>query len=382
MKILYWTPRYWPTIGGTQVLALATIKGLAHRGHEILIATSQESVNQPSGDNHEGIPIRRFPFWAALSRRDPAQILTTKKAVSQMKKEFGPDIIHLDFSGYTAFFHVETADAVSAPTVLELHSDLSGIRRGGDTTAQRLFEEVAWVSAVSRAALAAAQSEFPGIMGRSSVIPGCIPDWSGGSPAAIPKDAVIVAVGRLSHEKGFDVLMEAAALLGYYPDLRVRIVGDGPERANLEKQRDRLGLGRTVTFEGSVPNADLPAQLGGAHVVVVPSRCQEAFGMVALEAATMGKPVIASNAGGLSEIVVQGRTGLLVEMESPTALAAAIGQLLDDPTAARRMGEAGKARAETEFGAARRVDAFEGLFRRLVRGGERAAKGGVDVRRA
>ena len=93
---------------------------------------------------------------------------------------------------------------------------------------------------------------------------------------------------------------------------------------------------------------DVPALLAQAAVVVVPSR-SEGLGLSALEAMAAGKPVVASAVGGLREVVIHEETGLLVPPEDPAALAAALKSLLSAPERARKMGEAGRARVETEF---------------------------------
>ena len=112
----------------------------------------------------------------------------------------------------------------------------------------------------------------------------------------------------------------------------------------------------------------MPALLNSATVVLVPSRIGEGFGLVALEAALMARPVVASQFGALPEVVVDGETGLLVERDDPAALAAAITTLLEHPETATAMGQAGRRRAQTLFGLGPHVDAFDALYRRIAAG--------------
>jgi glycogen(starch) synthase len=98
----------------------------------------------------------------------------------------------------------------------------------------------------------------------------------------------------------------------------------------------------------------------------MPSRWEEAFGLVALEAALMARPVVATRVGGLPEVVLDGETGLLVQKDDSGALARAVGFLLDHPEQAMSMGNAGRLRAKEVFSLARYVDAYDTLYRRLI----------------
>ncbi len=106
--------------------------------------------------------------------------------------------------------------------------------------------------------------------------------------------------------------------------------------------------------------------MNSATLVVMPSRCDEPFGLVAVEAALMARPVVASCVGGLAEVVADGETGLLVDKEDPAALARAVAHLLEDPGTAERMGQAARRRAQELFGLDGVVDAYAGLYRRLA----------------
>jgi glycosyltransferase involved in cell wall biosynthesis len=140
------------------------------------------------------------------------------------------------------------------------------------------------------------------------------------------------------------------------------IAGDGPQRAELSRLVEEMSLGAHVQFLGHRSRDVLQQQLAGAWVHVVPSRLDEPFGIAAAEAMMLGTAVVASNAGGLSELVEDGRTGILVPPASVAALSSAIICLLNDRTLAEEMGSAGRRRAMTHFSLPTCVDKFIRLY--------------------
>lgn len=172
---------------------------------------------------------------------------------------------------------------------------------------------------------------------------------------------VIVSAGRFVAYKGYDYLIEAARLLkADRPDAEWVIAGDGELRGALESLCRRCGLAGQVHFLGW--RDDLPDVLSLADVFVSPA-IGEHFGRVLIEAMAMGKPVVATASGGAPEIVVNGETGVLVPPADAAALAQAVRALLADPAGRRRLGEAGRARAEAAFGLARHAEAIGAVYR-------------------
>jgi glycogen(starch) synthase len=143
------------------------------------------------------------------------------------------------------------------------------------------------------------------------------------------------------------------------------IAGDGALRAELQQQAADLGIASAVDFLGWVPPENVPALINTSTIVLVPSR-QEALGLVALEAAAMARPIVATRVGGLPEVVVHEETGLLVEPENTGALAEAVCFLLENREAAVRMGQAARARAQAVFNWKRHVDAYDELYQQLA----------------
>jgi len=170
----------------------------------------------------------------------------------------------------------------------------------------------------------------------------------------------VAVVGRLTEQKGVDVLLRALVEI---PGVDAVVVGDGPEREALGRLREALSLGDRVTFVGWLE--DPGVVLDTVDALVVPSR-YEALPLVVLEAMFAGLPVVASDVGSVSEAVVAGETGLLVPPDDPAALAAALRNVLD-PVTGRAMGSKGQELAETSFTADRMVHEYEALYARLTR---------------
>ena len=158
----------------------------------------------------------------------------------------------------------------------------------------------------------------------------------------------ILFVGRVSRQKGLDILLEAAAKLP--PGLQVVVcagAADTPELA--EELRDKArGLSNVCWLEEMVPLEDLVQLYSHAAVFVCPS-VYEPFGLINLEAMACARPVVASAVGGIQEVVVDGETGLLAPPGDVEALVQAVGSLLADPDRAERMGIAGRKRVEEKF---------------------------------
>lgn len=164
----------------------------------------------------------------------------------------------------------------------------------------------------------------------------------------------VVTVGRLRDRyKGHDVLIEAMLTVREaQPDARLIIVGDGPLQPELEAHSRNLGVDDVVHFAGRVDDAERDEILETASVFCMPSRLREdgageGFGIVYMEASARGIPVVAGNVAGARDAVVDGETGLLVDPEDPDAVAQALLTLVEDPQLARKMGEAGRRRADT-----------------------------------
>lgn len=159
----------------------------------------------------------------------------------------------------------------------------------------------------------------------------------------------LLFVGRLAAVKGVGVLLDALATLKTsLPDLRVTLIGDGPERAQLTRDAAEMGLSDTVDFIGYRSQSEVAEALKDTDALILPSFA-EGVPVVLMEAMAAGRPVIATNVGGVAELVTNGQSGWLVPPGNAPALAEAITGVLTDDQARARMGAAGRAKVTEDF---------------------------------
>ena len=176
----------------------------------------------------------------------------------------------------------------------------------------------------------------------------------------------VVFVGRLVREKGVDVLIRAfTKVVAQMPEARLLIAGDGPELNSLNMLINKMGVSSHVTMLGHLSHPEMECLFDGAWVQAVPSLWAEPFGLVAVEAMMRGTAVVASDSGGLTEIVRDGEAGFLVPPGNIEALAEALLLLLKDRGLAERMGEAGHEIALAQFNETAYVDRFIHLYQTL-----------------
>jgi phosphatidylinositol alpha-1,6-mannosyltransferase len=167
---------------------------------------------------------------------------------------------------------------------------------------------------------------------------------------------VVVCVSRLVARKGQDVLVAGwSRVLARHPGARLLLVGGGPAEASLRRAVAARGLTGSVVLTGPIPPAELPGHYVAGDVFAMPCRTRrmgldvEGLGMVFLEAAACGRPVVAGTSGGAPETVQEGVTGHVVDPRSPEVVADALADLLDDPARARAIGAAGRAWVERRW---------------------------------
>lgn len=302
MKILLGSHHFFPSTGGIETVSESLAHEFGAAGHEVRVAT------QTAGDG-------RFPF-RVVRRPGPLEL----------------------------FRHVRWCDVFLQNNIsLRTLWPLLFVRRPlfiiHQTWITNPDGSVGWPHKLKRFVLRCATS-FAISRAIADHLP--VPSTLVGNPyddetfhasAAEPRTGELIFVGRLVSDKGANLLLDAMKLLATKP--RLTIVGDGPERANLERQAADLQLQSQVNFAGPQHGAQLAKLLRQHQILVVPSLWHEPFGVVALEAIACGCIVIGSAGGGLAEAI--GPCGVTFPNGDTQALAAAISRLLADPAECDRL---------------------------------------------
>jgi glycosyltransferase involved in cell wall biosynthesis len=367
MRVLFWAEHFWPYMGGAEVWGLRLVLALRDRGYEFFVVTSHDYLELADEAQCKGITIYRFPFRSALARGNMEQFIDVRQRVARLKRALAPDLVHIHIIGPSVLFHLQTAKVHRAPLSVTMRQEIvTGEVVDDDSIQGQILRAADWVVGCSAAILDQGRRWAPEIIPHSSVIynaPEAPPDV----PEPLPTDPPrLLCVGRLVSYKGVDVAVAAfKSIIDRFPLARLIIAGDGPARPQLERQAIELGLKDAVKFLGWVTSEQVPNLISSATAVIIPS-WREGLPWVALEAALMARPVVATSVGGLPEVIVHQQTGLLVEPGNSGAIAAAILSLLEHPERARQMGKNARRRAQTVFSWARYVDAYDDLYGGLI----------------
>lgn len=261
---------------------------------------------------------------------------------------------------YSNIFFLPAAAAAGVPVRVGSRREIAA----GKSVVQIAMQRAAYTCAhtiVANAEAVASRLRREGVSrNRITVVPNGL-DLSAYSPRVLPTALRRVAmVANLRPGKGHDTLVEASAiLLRRFPDAQFDLVGDGSERARLEEMMASHGVRAAFTFAGHVEN--VAQRLRQADVFTLPSE-SEAFPNAVLEAMASGLPVVASDVGGIRELVQHGRSGLLVPPRNPPALADAIGRLMAAPPEAHVFAANGRALVEARYSFDRMVASIEHLY--------------------
>jgi glycosyltransferase involved in cell wall biosynthesis len=321
-------------IAGLERSALASARALEAHGHDVTLAVVSETRKPDAAEAFVGLARAdglRCRVMTSRGRADPRLLLDMRSFVS--RGHF--DVVHSH--SYKTLAYLSAFRRWLPPLVATYHGATSHTRtvRLYEWIERTLFNRVDCLFVVSHGAVDALERHGR-LRCRVAVVPNMI---SGAVPSPSRRRAragapiELLCLGRLSVEKGADVLVTALAELKTRHPFRLTIVGDGPARASLEEMAARCGIGEHVSFEGF--QADVAPYLRASDLLVMPSRT-EAMPMALIEAAASGLPVVASNVGGIPEIVTSGKNGVLVPPDSPSALSAAIAEVAVDLERFRR----------------------------------------------
>jgi glycosyltransferase involved in cell wall biosynthesis len=343
MSILIVPTRYVPHVGGIETLLRHTLPLLRDQGFEPVVVTEVDD-DGPATEVVDGVPVYRLPFVAAARSPDPAAILDVTGRLRDIEARHDVTLRHVHGLDFGMFFVWRRHHRAPLPLVVSVHGTLEG-PLPFNRISTRMLEMADAVTAVSNGVRESLAAEVPELdPDRVRVIPNAIEAPTGSSPWS--PTGHLFAAGRLQDQKGFDLAIEALGRLAVrHPGLSLHLAGTGEDEQNLRTQAESLGLAERVRFLGSVTRDEILHEISAASVVVVPSRTIEGFSLVALEAAHLGRPVVATRVGGLPETVDDGLTGLLIPPDDAGALAAAVGDLLDDPTRTIDMCERARRRA-------------------------------------
>jgi glycosyltransferase involved in cell wall biosynthesis len=308
----------------------------------------------------DAVPVERVRLPRAFDPRAFSRIL--RRARRGRPDVLHTHLVHADFHGLPA------GRLARVPALVSTKHGFNAFRDGkAFAAADRTIASLADVHVAISSGLARYLAENEGFDPASFEIVHYGIE-AGREPPPLPGVPRLAIVGRLIPIKAHDVLLRAVARAREgLPGLTLEIAGDGELEPELRATATRLGLDEAVTFLGRV--APVAPVLERAEVVVVPS-FGEGFGMVALEAMERGRPVIASDVGGLPEIVADGRTGILVPPGDVEALARSIAELAGDPVRAAAMGAAGRVRALEEFSQARCTGRIAALYGAALAAGD------------
>jgi len=388
VRILQLTDFYHPVIGGLERHVSTLSAELNRLGHSSTVVTLA-SGGLPDEETIDGVRVIRIRSWTQRltglyadsahpfhpTAPDPGAVAALRRVLERER----PDVVHshswLQYS-FFPLYHPRQGPA----HVVTLHDYGLGCARktlvrqdrtgpcdgprldrclacapaqygavkgaaiaGGLRASRFLHRRADRYIAISTAVAEGSARALPARGSGITVIPTMLPNGlsavadATARPGFLPgEDGYIMFVGALGPHKGVDVLLEARRRMRH----RVPLVLVGTPR------RDTPPIGDPgVIVARNVPNAEVMAAWKGCSVAVVPSIWHEPMGQVAVEAMLVGRPVVASDVGGLRDVVEHGITGLRVPPGDPGALAAAIDGLLDDPGLRQRMGEAGRDRA-------------------------------------
>ena len=424
MRIVQLTDFYRPTIGGLERHVETLSREAVRLGHEVTVVTLR-SGDRPEREEIDGVRVVRIHGWSSKISRlyadpnrpfhptfpDPGAMAALRTVVAESR----PDIVHShSWLEYSYFPLVEPSSSEGPGHVVTLHdyglacakktyqyesSTCSGpslgkclrcetkdygLARGpalalGQRAGRRLLRRADAYLAISSTVAASARQVLPFDM-EIDIVPSMVPDGQARLAETTPRpdflppgDGYLLFVGALGPHKGVDVLLEAYRRLRH----RVPLVLIGTPRADTPRIDDP-----DVHIVRDVPSAQVMSAWRHCSVGIVPSVWEEPMGQVAVEAMLAERPVVASDVGGLRDIVAHGETGFRVPPRDPAALAEAIDRLLDDPALQKRMGLAGREKAvryTSQVVVPEVLEVFERVLERRERARARAGAGGAGA---
>lgn len=374
MRILH-VGKYLPPVAGGMETFLADLASaqadIGHTVHCLVHRRRETPLLAPAGTTASASLTLGHLLYAPIAPGFPLHLERQIRATR-------PDVLHLHLPNTSAFFCLASPAARALPWVIHWHSDVETLPRQRLLRAayrlyrhleQAMLRRARLIIATSPDYLAASKPLLAHQQ-RCHVVPLGIATARLGNKSAPPKHwpeqhLRLLALGRLSHYKGFEHLIEAVA---NSTRVSLTLVGDGEQRETLNRQIERLGLAARVQLLGNCDQPQVNALLESCDVLCLPSIARsEAFGMTLLEAMAMGKPVLASDlaGSGMPWVVRQAGHGLLAQPGDAVSLAACILQL-QDGSLRQSLGKNGALALAKQFRIEAVAEQIDPLYHRLV----------------
>ena len=357
--------------GGTERQFVRLVRGINQNQYDIVIACLQRCGPLLSEVESLGVSIVEFPIDSLYNSKAAKLFVQLVRFLYREQIQ----IVHT-FDFYTSVFAVPAARIAGVPVVLASRRELLNLRSPWQQRAIRIACRLATGVVVnSRAAGHDMVGLESGRRRRIDVLPNCIDldeFESKLSPGEIRRELglsarsiVIGALGKLRPEKDLETfLLAARSILDAIPLAEFLVIGDGPAANKLKWLADDLHLSKSVHFLGE--RSDVPDLVAALDILVL-SSYTESFPNAILEAMAMGKPVVATNVGGIPELVEEGQTGFLVPPRDPKAVADRVLSLCRDSARRLQMGRAARARVESTFTVHAVTARLEGIYARSLR---------------
>lgn len=354
MRVLYLAKYYWPRSGGMERVVQGLAEGLAERGHEAEVIAITAFGDRAPGARRR-TPVKRAWSFAPVGSQELAP---TYLAAAWRRA----DVIHLHHPNSLADVAYALRPSL-APLVVTQHADYPSFKYKLPSKYALWRAEAIVVPSRAHVALC---TELRGFENKVEVIPFGIDErrWEVVPPPPPGNPPRALFIGHLKAYKGVEFLLRALELV---PELRLDIVGSGPQANRLRTLARALAVDDRVKWFGEYPDEDLPRRMADADFLVLPSvSVEEMFGLVLLEAMAAGRPIITTDVpSGVREVNQPGVTGLEVPMRGVGELAEAMRTLAQDASLRERMGAAGRQRVRERFSLAAMTDAHIALYNRV-----------------
>lgn len=368
----------YASVGGSGIVATELGKALARRGHQVHFISTETPFRL--GEFQAGLAFHQVLTPTYPLFREPQYLLSLSNKIVQVAKEFSLDIVHAHYAvpHATAAFlsrQVLAASGKAPRVVTTLHgTDITLV--GNDPSYSQIvafsIDQSDRVTAVSDSLRVATAAEL-GVTRDIVVIPNFLdcgihrrqvqPELRARFSGGDPDTRIVTHVSNFRPVKRIDALLAIFDRIRRAVPARLLLVGDGPELATAYRVGRELGISDLLHIVGA--QEEVVPLLSVSDLFLLPS-AQESFGLAALEAMACEVPVVASNVGGLPEVIEDGVSGFLHPPEALDAMAESAVGLLTDPVARARMGEAACRRVREQFCVERVVPMYESCYRELL----------------